>query len=102
VAAIAPVVGGENVCPKWNSTKPRRVSPDKHATGLGQTEWQGTGGIEGLRWFETDSRGPGGFVRLPDDMALTVEMASGGRSSVRVGRVRAWERFLSGRVAAAD
>jgi hypothetical protein len=58
--------------------------------------------IEGLRWFETGSCGPGEIVRLPEDTALTVELASGGRSGVRVGRVRAWERFLSGRVAAAD
>jgi hypothetical protein len=58
--------------------------------------------IKGLRWFEIDSREPGEIVRLPDDAVLTVEMASGSRSSVRVGRVRAWVRFLSGRVAAAD
>ena len=58
--------------------------------------------IEGLRWFETGSRVPGEIVRLPEDAALTVELGSGGRSGVRVGQVRAWERFLSGRVAAAD
>ena len=58
--------------------------------------------IEGLRWLETGSRGPVEIVRLPEDAALTVELAGGGRSGVRVGRVRAWERFLGGRVAAAD
>ena len=58
--------------------------------------------IEGLHWFETGSRGPGEIVRLPEDAALTVELGNGGRSGVRVDRVRAWERFLSGRVAAAD
>jgi hypothetical protein len=58
--------------------------------------------IEGLRWFEIGSRGPGEIVRLPEDAALTVELGNGGRSGVCVGRVRAWERFLSGRVAVAD
>jgi hypothetical protein len=58
--------------------------------------------IEGLRWFETGSCGLGEIVRLSEDAALTVELSSGGRSGVRVGRVRAWERFLSGRVAVAD
>jgi hypothetical protein len=51
--------------------------------------------IEGLRWFEVESRRPSELLRLPNDAVLTVEMAGGRRSQVRVDRVRAWERFLN-------